>query len=133
MPNKKLRDQDGCPVDGETFGCLPKAGTELFKIYAVEDPYTQQEIDANPELIHEIGTVESTTDFLKSKFFDTRVFFRHVLSEQTLDVLGKRDTWGKKIASKGFNEGNGYMRYEKHIPSWEGRYIPGDIENIALE
>jgi len=48
MPAKKLMEQDDCKVVGEQFGCMPGAGTEMFKIYAIENPHTPEEIKANP-------------------------------------------------------------------------------------
>jgi len=125
MPNKVLKAQRGCKVDGQLFGCMPGAGTEVWKMYAVENAVTQDEIDNNPGLIHEIGVIETMTDFHPSKFVDEKVFFRHVYWEDELDAMGTRSTWGEKAKTDKFWDGMGAMRFEKHIPEFDGTFNPG--------
>ena len=77
----------GSYLDTLTSGCIP-VGHELFEVWAMENP------EAMGGSFYQIGHIEMTSEMVTSLYGDTRLFFRHVRTEEDLE---ERPEWKEHI------------------------------------
>mmetsp|Transcript_30912 Transcript_30912/g.46932 ORF Transcript_30912/g.46932 Transcript_30912/m.46932 type:complete len:351 (-) Transcript_30912:98-1150(-) len=98
-PNPMLREQfvDAAPSEEgleELVSAIP-AGTKLYDVYARAEP---QDTDLIP-----LGTLETTSEFLYSKFGDNELFFRH---QRITDDFALRPEWNTNQRRRGLRTGD---------------------------
>merc|ERR1712151_1389196 len=68
-------------LDDDFFGCIPtlKAGTKMYKLWGVDNVYTEDELKTvGSKALTPLGYVTLTSDgAMKSRFGDEKILFKH--------------------------------------------------------
>jgi hypothetical protein len=82
QPNPEVTKKcEGQKINGVIYGCVESlpVGTELFKVYAVDQPWTPATLKSGgKDALKAIGWFVLTGQMKKSKFADSQVLFKHV-------------------------------------------------------
>lgn len=111
-PKADVRKEcDGVPLDGQNFGCLDKLkpGRAIYTIYCVMEPKETVTKDD----VHMIGELVTTSEFVKSKFADEQLHFKHVFQPEESELL--KNGWYEKINPNEFMHVEGPEKYRQFI------------------
>lgn len=104
------------------YGCiedLPK-DTEMFKVYAIERPYTVAELETikGQGVLQLIGTLVLTSEGMKpSKFADDRLKFKHVYWSDDIKAISGASKWDVQ-ASADYQSTAGCSKYITYAPAY---------------
>jgi hypothetical protein len=106
---KSMSTNTNTDIAGALVRGVPQ-GTILYKIYAVPDPWS-------PNQLEELGYIQTTSPFRASAFGDLTVFFKHTFEEEDLTIRTDwADYFGDSTAQRWQTEGRAI--YEPFLPAF---------------
>ena len=99
-------------LDGSHF----RNGTVLYDIHAIDTPWSERP-NGKPSM-NKIGEVVLESNFVKSTFGDTRLFFRHTFFNEEIASVAdpkEREIWQKYVDNVEFGKTEGAMLYEPFL------------------
>lgn len=120
QPNPTLTHRCADAVlEGETSGCLKdiEAGTELYRVYGVENPLKTSELAGNMELL---GTMVLTDKMVSSKFADQKIQYTHDFWADEMKNVSNAADWKRRLANLpwDFLDTDEAERMEPYLAPW---------------
>ena len=125
QPNPALTERcENAVIQGETLSCLKdlEAGTELYRVYGVENPLKTAELKGNMELL---GTMVLTDKMVSSKFADEKIQYTHDFWADEMKNVSNADEWARRLANldSEFLENDEAERMEPYLPAWTQNHL----------
>lgn len=111
---QKLCENDKIVNGG--YGCFDKikSGTLLYTVWYVDTMVNKTSV--NSTTLKKFGTIVTESEFIRSKFMDESVQFRHVFWADEVKALNKPE-WGGENMSNDFKKNDGAEKWEGKFPA----------------
>lgn len=123
---------EGKPLEGQNFGCFKDMGPNmiLYNLYAVMNPILAKDLTAADVI--PIGTFQSTSKFVNTKFGDEQLFFKHTYWPQEMQLLKGTPAgpkWNAKVNEK-FMDTEGPEAYRKFFSSNRNKVVSRRLHKL---